>query len=829
MDDTPSILTDYYRRMTAWICRHVPSAKSGVSHTKVQVLSSTHCVPPRADFNCPSPSKLCDTLASQIRSHRRPGKHPENENRAQDAKLVCSGQDHRASKTVIGDGATTEDAFQSDHSGHLARTHSSTSKVNEIAGNFSGHTRDNHGTVEGEDPPTGCLCLPVLSLQRWRNRRRAKVAPFNPRSPSIKPATTSPSSCEDTRVQPLTTEVSVFDLEDENGQESPGLGLPTRQMMQEDMDEWRQRRRSEILLGNEEDDMKGISRESLSLPSRPKTSKGREGESDRNDQRSERGARSSTEVNTETNEFGAGKQAGKLEFVGSGKSRHSDECDSDEVLYYWKNLDVKDNDEDEDGNRSCVALAQSDEVTTDGDTKWENSLSRMSSLKEVPPRPKTSRGLRPENGQEDRSSVMERSLEEVISTLFREEDGVRDFTRDDVVLDKTHESDSGIQKSRSPLEETHDSCEVLSVWRNPDEMEHKDEEIGHDVSPSKDGECDRGEKTKESSPPGHDEVSHLTCENQKELISPKSSEHSMDADGVMMTREEELQFERQQREQWQLAALGEWATVCQDYDEDEYLSECYLRMDEFQKEQAMMKEWKAISERYHSVGVIQDLQNMQTLCKCTINQSERALRQFARICRGPVPLSKSGQTKAEAIAPLSRMVQKQTRRISENISTTFMEFYQIFEELDVLRERQDRVEEFLLNDLKIRDAEVALSQSSSRCSTITPRQVSSRLQQREIDQDLVDRYMEKYRVRSTDLFEVMPTICENEVFHLEECQELDESEVDFPEYSGMDDVCLDENDVRENDAAEDESSDSNFVKSAGEKEERNVDGAVTEG
>ncbi|XP_038049702.1 uncharacterized protein LOC119723212 [Patiria miniata] len=789
MENTPSI-SKVYQRMTAWICRRIPSALSGVSHTKVQVLSSTHCVPPEADFKCPTPEKSCKTWASRIRPNPKPENYPGNEKG--------------------GDGKP----------------------VDEITRNFSHQARDKHISTDEEHPPTCCPFLPGLRLCRLSRRRRAKVAPFDPPSPPIKANLESAIGGEDTRVHPLTTEVSVFDLEDVEGQESPGLGLPTRQMMEEDFNKWRESKRGEIKLGCEKDEIEGISRESILLPPRPKTSRGLGEKCGQRDQPLlGKGEQSDEKLNVWTINHNEVKQDDVLSLetentVGNG---------TDKVLYYWKNLNVEDYEDGEIiSTRSGGALATSSdeavvpgqgEIVTDNDSQYEDSGGSLKSSEEdlYSSRPKTSRGHRRENGRGDSSSGRggNRSATEVTTTATKVEDKVEDrqTISDNCIPQKTQFMESGMRSKESlSLEEPQGSGEVLNIWRNLDDIDLKDEERRQADESSEDHRYDRREKEQMDSRPNEVVPS---SEKNSEVKNPKSSNESVDAAGVTMTSEEECQYERQQRQQWQLAAIGEWATICQDYDEDDYLVECYLRMDEFQKEQAIMKEWKSIVERYHSLGVIQDLQNIQTLCKCTINQSERALRQFARICRGPVPLSKSGQTKTEAIASLSRLVQQQTRMISEDVSNIFSESYQIFEELDLLRERQDRVEEFLENDLRRRDAEAALSRSSSRGSTITPRQVSSRLQQREIDQDLADTYMEKCRVRSTDLFNVMPTIYEDKAFHLEEIQEEEES--DFPGYEEMNDNFPDYKvDVLENETANDRE-EVFLMKSAGSEDEKDGD------
>ncbi|XP_022079433.1 uncharacterized protein LOC110973159 [Acanthaster planci] len=814
MDNTPSTFS-YCQRLTfqAWICRHVPLARSRVSHTRVQVLSSTNFVPPRPEFNCSSPQKLLETWTKRLRSNQNPERPRENEKRSKDTTAVFSAKakDQQANTHNTGGLAAITDASQSDHSGRVVHPNTATDKVDVSAGHSrsSYRVQDKNSSAEKEDLPVGCLCIPILPLHRLRRKRRAKVAPFNLPSPFVKTTSKSATSGEDRLVQPQMAEVSVFGVEDRDDQDSPCLGLPSHRMMKEDLDEWCQRSRSEAHFEREGDEVKGISRESISLPPRPKTSRGIRQDNGRNDQPF-KGSEKSREEISRLDELEQDEEAvlmgGEPEIMVSRtimENGNSDISDSEEVLYCWKNVEAKNSEDGRGMKGEEVVVCVLGEGATSNNTRREY-LPTLSP-EDLPPRPKTARGFRRECGRGDLRSVSGgvgvRTVSEVIRTLTREEDREEE---DEYVISG---ADLKSKKSSSSL----NSGEALSIWRNPDVFYNEDEVEDQAGLSSKGYEYDTRPKIDKAIPSGQKGVSPSANDRNKGTITPKYSKESVDSDGVIMTPEDELEYDRQQREQWQLAGIGEWSVLCQDYDEDDYESECYLRMDELQKEQAIMEDWRAITERYQSIGVIQDLQNMQTLCKCTINQSERALRQFARICRGPVPLSKSGQTKAEAIASLSKKAQKQTRRISERISDTFMEFYQIFEELDILRERQDRVEESLQGDLEKRDASSAdLSWSSSQSSVVTPRLISSRIQQRELDMDLVDKYMEDYRVKSTSLFNVMPTIYEDEIFEVEECRE-EESEGDFPEYSGMDNVCFDGDDVRVNDTAKNNREDSSMM------------------
>ncbi|XP_022105040.1 uncharacterized protein LOC110986980 isoform X1 [Acanthaster planci] len=748
-----SSMSAYYQQMTSWICRHVRPNQSGISRTAVQVLSTTSCIP--SDIHCPSSTRLSKTWARR-RSYPKPEYYPD--------KLV--------------DG---------------------------ICGNSN--ARSKHREADENDQPICCLYLPGLPFSRWRRRRQAKVAPFIPLSPPIKPTVTSPTAGHEAPAQPKATELSVFDLEDENDQESPSLGLPSRQMIKQDFDEWRRRERRVTHIGLEQDEIQGISREVIAFPPRPKTSRGLRSESERKDRPS---AVKTLELSGHEVNMWIRECAEVLNPQTLGSKTINEPGSSNDNLDEEKRVSVKSRGVCDTFEQKELVVTGHKQILANNDTQREYAgrSTKTSKVEPLPPRPKTSRGTRRENGGGDSLSVS--------SAVRVVEAGLEQAVRDVLVLDTAESLELTNEKRHFSLKDSRGSGKVLNPGENLDEVDDDERNPTH-ASGRVDEHNTKAAKGDEMAPT-LDQVSPPNCAKQNQPITPKSSKNSMDADDMMITAEQEMEYERQQHEQWQLAAIGEWSTLCQDHDEDDYESECYLRMDEFQKETAIMMDWKAIVEQYRTVGVIQDLQNIETLCKSTINQSERALRQFARICRGPVPLSKSGQTKAEAIASLSRIVQKQTRRICEDISNVFSESYQILEELDLLRERQDRVEESLQRDLREKDAEEERSRSSSLSSTATPRLTSSRLQQREIDQDLVDRYMEYPRVKSTSLFNVMPTIYEDKIFQLNEYEEEEEElESDLPECKGMEDVYLHEDDAREHDTAEDDCPDVLLVEELGVK------------
>ena len=100
-------------------------------------------------------------------------------------------------------------------------------------------------------------------------------------------------------------------------------------------------------------------------------------------------------------------------------------------------------------------------------------------------------------------------------------------------------------------------------------------------------------------------------------------------------RETQAKLDAMQEEQWELAALGEWSYICHDDDDEEEETEDYLGRNEYQKDLVIEKNLKTIVTQFQDVGVMQDLLKMRTLPGCPKDEIERALFQYARICRGP--------------------------------------------------------------------------------------------------------------------------------------------------------------------------------------------------
>ena len=70
---------------------------------------------------------------------------------------------------------------------------------------------------------------------------------------------------------------------------------------------------------------------------------------------------------------------------------------------------------------------------------------------------------------------------------------------------------------------------------------------------------------------------------------------------------------------------------------------------------------------------------------------------FGRICRGPVPLTTFHQTKAEAVSSLSANLHQRIREffVQQGAPFEFKMMRPIFQELELLRARQDRLEKYL--------------------------------------------------------------------------------------------------------------------------------------
>ncbi|XP_071786064.1 uncharacterized protein [Asterias amurensis] len=217
-----------------------------------------------------------------------------------------------------------------------------------------------------------------------------------------------------------------------------------------------------------------------------------------------------------------------------------------------------------------------------------------------------------------------------------------------------------------------------------------------------------------------------------------------------------------QKEQWELAALGEWSLICNDNEDYEEYTNIYLMMNEFEKEQEVMEHLKSIICEFQHLQVIKDFQKMLTVPGCPKEQVRRALRQFARICHGPVPLTVSGQSKAEAVASLSVNLRHRTKRFPRDQLFSFKEFASVLEELDTLRDRQDSVEVSLKINLRKEEARRREAQPPKRIRRKIPRWApSGDLSNWEVDTILMNMYsLDDGKIKSSSRIDVMQVILE---------------------------------------------------------------------
>ena len=217
-----------------------------------------------------------------------------------------------------------------------------------------------------------------------------------------------------------------------------------------------------------------------------------------------------------------------------------------------------------------------------------------------------------------------------------------------------------------------------------------------------------------------------------------------------------------QKEQWELAALGEWSLICNDNEDYEEYTNVYLMMNELEKEQEVREHLKSIICEFQDLQVIKDFQKMLTVPGCPKEQVSRALRQFARICHGPVPLTVSGQSKAEAVVSLSVNLRHRTKRFPRDQLFSFKEFASVLEELDTLRDRQDSVEDSLKINLRKEEARRREAQPPKRIRRKIPRWApSGDLSHWEVDTILMNMYsLDDGKIKSSSRIDVMQVILE---------------------------------------------------------------------
>ena len=93
--------------------------------------------------------------------------------------------------------------------------------------------------------------------------------------------------------------------------------------------------------------------------------------------------------------------------------------------------------------------------------------------------------------------------------------------------------------------------------------------------------------------------------------------------------------------------------------------------------------------RVPQTAVLVDLQSIRTLSRCTINQTDKALRKWAKACDKPFP-SVPNFNKKEVIDLVTKRVQAKTARFRDQLSGLFMQYYKLFEAMDELEATQQR-------------------------------------------------------------------------------------------------------------------------------------------
>ncbi|XP_071786062.1 uncharacterized protein [Asterias amurensis] len=255
-----------------------------------------------------------------------------------------------------------------------------------------------------------------------------------------------------------------------------------------------------------------------------------------------------------------------------------------------------------------------------------------------------------------------------------------------------------------------------------------------------------------------------TCEEEDDV-------HDIYFDECQKEEEEEQELtiteleklNENQKEQWELAALGEWSLICHDDEDDEESTNRYFMInDELQKEQEVGEHlMKSIICEFQELQVIKDFQKMLTVPGCPKGQVGRALGHYARICHGPVPLTISGQSKAEAVASLSVNLRHRTKHFHQDQLFSFKEFASVLEELDTLRDRQDSVEDSLKRNLRKEEARRRKVQASYRRRQIPRWAPSGKLFQWEIDMTLMETYyFDAGKIKSSCRIDVMSCILE---------------------------------------------------------------------
>ena len=169
-----------------------------------------------------------------------------------------------------------------------------------------------------------------------------------------------------------------------------------------------------------------------------------------------------------------------------------------------------------------------------------------------------------------------------------------------------------------------------------------------------------------------------------------------------------------------------------------------------------------IIARLPETSVLSDLDAILTISRCNINQTKRAMRQWAQICNNPFP-TQPHLTKKAVIEMLTKKIQAKTAWFRDEISALFMQYYQIFEAMDKTKETQQHF--IQLKESRRNLGSATYSNLPKQKASKNAKILAEQYLQTEEDADGSTRLL---RLRSSQLVDRMSAI--------EEMQEVEEEE-----------------------------------------------------
>ena len=169
-----------------------------------------------------------------------------------------------------------------------------------------------------------------------------------------------------------------------------------------------------------------------------------------------------------------------------------------------------------------------------------------------------------------------------------------------------------------------------------------------------------------------------------------------------------------------------------------------------------------IISRLPETSVLSDLDAILTISRCNINQTKRAMRQWAQICNNPFP-TQPHLTKKAVIEMLTKKIQAKTAWFRDEISALFMQYYQIFEAMDKTKETQQHF--IQLKESRRNLGSATYSNLPKQKASKNAKILAEQYLQTEEDADGSTRLL---RLRSSQLVDRMSSI--------EEMQEVEEEE-----------------------------------------------------